>query len=241
MAACNGAAQSSASVPGLTATATPSPTLQPTASPTVQPAGQLEKVGQYVYAYKSSPTAAFVHYQVIVVVRNAGTGWAQQLPRQSDFTVLNPSGGATVSGPFTYAFPAFIAPGDVGYLLEDALIQDGITEADFASVSAHVSVGLQALGAEGATFTVTDVAWRKASLSDGLIASGFVAATQDVTKATVAVFCLDVAGVPLGSTHTDPLNLTGAAKKDFATVSETLPLKASQCVTTLGLAEETGA
>lgn len=220
-----------------TPTSQPTPTAVPTPRPTPKPEGQLETVGELVLAWGSA--SHFVSYIVIVEMHNSGTGWAQLLPSQSDYTVLNGSGGVTVTGSFFHAYPEFIAPGETGYLLEDSL-QDGGNAADFASVTADGRYN--SVDPPAVTFEVAQVTWRKGANSDGLTATGFVTASGSyVTDAALAVFCLGANGEILGASSTNLLqNLADGVAKGFETVTVTPPLRASQCVTTVGYAEETG-
>jgi hypothetical protein len=215
----------------------PTPTAVPTPSPTPEPAGRLETVRQLILAWKSS--TIFTSFQVVVEVRNTGTAWVRQTPLQSDYTIRNPDGGVTLSGTFPYAYPEYIGPGETGYLIEDSLT-DGVTVADFATV--HVSDRyVQAPADTFATYVVDKIAWRSHSFTDGLTAKGVITLTpgaRDISNAAVAVLCLGADGAPLGVTTTYLVqNLTAGVAKDFRTMTESPPLRPSQCVTTVGYAE----
>jgi hypothetical protein len=199
----------------------------------------VEKVGQWVLAWKSFEGSDFVSYQVILELHNAGNGWAEISPFNSDYTVLNGDGGVVATGSFTYAYPEFLGPDETGYLIEDSA-QDGVAVADFVSVD--VAGRYDDSRPPAVTFEVADVTWRAEEFSDGLTATGFVTATGgDVSDLALAVLCIGDDGTPLGATTTNLIqNVTDGVRKGFETVTETPPLSASQCAQTLGFAEDTG-
>ncbi len=114
------------SSPVATATASPTgrptpritPTPRPTPVPTPEPKGELTKTQAIVLAWKAQ-YSDYVSYQVIVEVKNTGSGWAQQSAFNSDFTILGPDGGVVTTGSFLYAYPEFVGPGETGYLMTD--------------------------------------------------------------------------------------------------------------------------
>jgi hypothetical protein len=221
-----------------TSSPTPTATARPSSRPTPEPEGELAKVQEVVLAYQSS--SDYVRYQVIVELRNTGTGWAQVQAFQSDYTVLNAAGGVTATGQFLYAYPEYIGPGATGYLFEEG-IESGLTPADFSTV--HVDGRFESVMQPGATFEITQIAWRQAEFSNGLTATGFLTVTSstEVQRAALAVFCLGEGGQILGGSSTNLLqNLSPGTPKGFETVVETPPISPSQCVTTIGFAEDTG-
>ena len=220
--------------------ASPTPTARPTATPTQrptpEPSASLNKVGQWVYAWKSFAGSSYVSYQVIVEVVNEGNGWAELAGFSSDYTILSPSGGVTATGRFIYEYPKYLGPGETGYLVEDSS-QDGVTVDAFASVD--VSGRYDQSPEPDITFEVSDIVWRNAQFSDGLTATGFLTATGgDAESVSLAVLCIGDDGSPLGATTTNLIqNVTDGVRKGFETVSETPPLSASQCASTVGFAE----
>jgi hypothetical protein len=191
-----------------------------------------------VFAWKSYEGSSYTSYQVIVELTNSGTGWAQLSPFNSDYTILDPSGGVVTTGSFTYAYPEYLGPGQVGYLIEDS-VEDNVPVANFASVDA--SARYDVVDAPGATFTFSGLTWKKDSIGSGLVATGFLVADRDVRDASVGVVCLNADGAPIGATTTNLVqNVTSGAKKGFETIQETPPLKASACASTVGFAQDTG-
>jgi hypothetical protein len=220
--------------------ATPRPTVRPTPRLTPEPAATLEKTQQVVHAWQAQ-YSDYVSYQVVLEVRNTGTGWAELSAFNSDYTILGPDGGVVTTGSFTYEYPKFVGPGDVGYLVADGSDIGGgdAAVADYATV--EISGRFNQVGSAEVTFEVTDIALKAESFGGGLIATGFVTASKDVTDAALAAICFDASGQILGATTTNLLqNLTAGQRKGFETVAGTPPLKASDCATVAGFASDTG-
>jgi hypothetical protein len=211
------------------------PATVPPATP--EPEGRLEKVREVVLAWSFAGSAS-ISFQVIVELRNTGTGWAQVSGFDSDYTVLDAEGNVTTTESFLYEFPEFIPPGGTGYLIEDS-IADGVTVADFATV--EVDGRYDPVDEPGVLIEVSDIELHTETYSDGLTATGFVMATEDVPDAAVAVICLNAEGEPIGATWTNLVQgITAGEKKGFEALAETPPLQISDCKTVLGFAESTG-
>ena len=114
-----GAALSSASpVASNEPTAQPPSQPSPTSSPAAAPTGTAEAApGQPVITTWKGQYGE-TRVQIILPVRNAGSGWLQ-LPRSSSTYLVTDSDGVEVArGVFTAALPAYIGPGDTGYLVD---------------------------------------------------------------------------------------------------------------------------
>lgn len=220
--------------------ATPRPTVRPTPQPTPAPAAVVGTTQQVVHAWQAQ-YSDYVSYQVVLEVRNTGTGWAELSGFGSDYTVLGPDGGVVTTGSFNYEFPKFVGPGEFGYLVADGsdIGGGGSTVADYATV--EISGRYSAIDSPEVTFEVTDIALKAESFGGGLVATGFVTPSKDVTGAALAVICFGPKGQVLGATWTNLLqNLTAGQRKGFETVGGTPPLKASVCATVGGFASDTG-
>lgn len=220
-----------------TPTAVPTPTVAPTPVSTPEPKGVVAKVSERVIAWKPQ-YGDYIYYQVIVELKNTGNGWARVGAGQSDYTIVDGSGSVVTTGFFTYAFPEYLAPGATGYLEEDGL-DDNSKIADYAEV--QVDGRYDSVDPPDARFSFSGIKLKLDSFSGGLVATGFVTATADVSDAAVAVICLDSKGTALGITWTNLVqNLTAGQKKGFETVGDTPPLKVSQCATVVAEAMDTG-
>lgn len=223
-----------------TATATAAATPRPTPPPTPEPAGLLEKTQEVVIAWQRE-FSDYVSYQVVLQVQNTGTGWAELSAFESDYTILGSDGSVVTTGLFTYEFPKFVGPGEFGYLIADGsdIGGGGSVIADYATVD--ISGRFDTVGSPGATFEVTDIALKAEAFGGGLVATGFVTPSQDVTDAAMAVICLGAQGQVLGGTWTNLLqNLTAGQPKGFETVGGTPPLQVSDCASVSGYASDTG-
>jgi hypothetical protein len=252
MAACSGGTKTIQTAPpsqGILATsagsiATPAPTASripvtpaPTKLVTPEPKADLQKVKEVVLAWKTYKGSAYVDYQVIVELKNLGTGWAEVSGFDSDYTVLDAGGDVTTTGSFTYEFPKFIGPGETGYLIEDSS-DDGVKTTDFASV--QVDGRYDDVDAADQVLKVTGIKWHRDAYDGTLTATGFVTSTEDLTDAALAVVCISDTGQILGATWTNLLqNITAGKPKGFETVANTPPLRVSQCAKSLGFAEST--
>jgi hypothetical protein len=220
--------------------ATPRPTVRPTPRATPEPAATLEKTQQVVHAWQAQ-YSDYVSYQVVLEVRNTGTGWAELSAFDSDYTILGPDGGVVTTGSFTYEYPKFVGPGEFGYLVADGSDIGGgnATVADYAAV--EISGRFNQVGSPEVTFEATDIALKAESFGGGLVATGFLTASTDVSDAALAVICFDANGQVIGATTTNLLqNLAAGQKKGFETVTGTPPLKASDCASVAGFASDTG-
>jgi hypothetical protein len=214
------------------------PTQAPT--PTPEPEAVVNKTQQVVIAWQDE-YSDYVSYQVVLEVRNTGTGWAKLSGFNSDYTILGPDGGVVTTGRFNYEFPKFVGPGEFGYLIGDGsdIGGGGSAVADYASVD--ISGRYDSTSSPDVTFKVTDIALKAESFGGGLVATGFVTASADVSDAALAVICFDAHGKVLGATWTNLLqNLMAGQHKGFETVSATPPLKASDCAAVAGFASDTG-
>jgi hypothetical protein len=208
--------------------------------PTAEPEAVVGKTQEVVHAWQAQ-YSDYVSYQVVLEVKNTGTGWAELSGFGSDYTILGPDGGVITTGSFNYEFPKFVGPGEFGYLIADGsdIGGGGSAVADYATV--EIAGRYDPAASPEVTFVVTDIALKPESFGGGLIATGFVTASSDVTDAALAVVCFGAQGQVLGATWTNLLqNLTGGQRKGFETVGGTPPLKASDCATVAGFASDTG-
>ena len=115
----------------------------------------------------------------------------------------------------------------------------GSTVGDYATV--EVDGQYEPVDQPDVTFEVSDIALKQDSFGGGLIATGFVTASSDVSDAAIAVICFGPRGGLKGGTWTNLLqNLTGGDPKGFETVGSTPPLSPSDCATVGGFATDTG-
>jgi hypothetical protein len=215
----------------------PTPTPEPTPRPTEAPAADLARVHQVVYAW-TQEFSDFISYQVIISIVNEGSGWAEVSAFDSDYQVLDANGGLVTTGFFTYAYPAFLGPGETGYLIGEGF-EEGLDPASFVTVEADGRY--EEADGPDVTFTFTDVQLIKEEFDAGYTANGFMTADAEVTDAAVAVVCLDAEGTPLGATWTNLVqNLSPGEPKGFETIGSSPPLDPSLCAQLVALAQDTG-
>lgn len=224
-----------------TPAATPSaPTPSATALPTSAQAN-LIKTHELLFAWQDNHDASLVGYQIIAVLENQGAGWADLIPTQSRFSVLDASGNTTVDGLFTFGYPEFIAPGATGYLVGDGL--SGGKVADFVTVTDSIGpLSFLFVTSPQATFVVSGITWRTEPpdyLGPGLTATGTVTTAwpTEIKHVDVAVLCIGSDGAILGATEAQlSQSISPNQNTSFETVSTTPPLKPSDCATSVGVA-----
>lgn len=198
--------------------ATPDPTSEPTPEPTEELVSSADITRQYVRACTSYGWTEAV---VIATIKNTGTTWVELLASDSDYTVLDADGNVTTTGSFSYAYPRYLAPGQVGYLADD-LTTDSAKAAEFRKVE----VDGQYLDADQADAILLQASRIKiATDSFGeRTATGLLKNTSstDVDNAHVAAFFMDAKGNPIGFTWTNLVENVRAGKtKGFETVGDT--------------------
>lgn len=129
-------------------------------------------------------------FQIVGTVENSGNAWAKLRPSRSEWTVLDDSGSTTARGPIARAYPQYLEPGGIGYLVTYD-VQEGIDTRQFVSV--EISPEYQTVSDPAVTFQFPDT---EVTYDDqyGLTASGVLTASADRASVDVAVICLDSAG-----------------------------------------------
>ena len=142
--------------------------------------------------------------EVIVPVRNVGSGWIE-LPRSnSTYRVVDQTGREIASGVFTASLPASLGPTQVGYLVDTVSVAF-IAPAGTLSVTAHVGVT-----ATNRPTTELSVANLAASMGDsgGLRVTGRVRndGSRPTTWVIAGAILLGQNGRPLAAVY-DPSDL----------------------------------
>lgn len=221
LAACSAGAPSSEAVsstpkPSATATTTPSDTAEPTIDITPTPSPSVNKTLEFLKPYVD--IAGYTHALVVLRLKNAGPGWAELLPGQSDFTIYGSSGAVTGTGSFIYAYPRYLKPGGVGYLWHD-YVQPGRKLSDFRRV--EIDGRYNAVDDPGPQFQLGHVTFRPEPYGATLIATGTIknVSPKEIRQAVLGVIYFDKAGRVLGTTYTNLLqNFAPGAQKGFETV-----------------------
>jgi len=233
-------AASVATEPTAEATVVPTPTLGPTPRPTPQPEAEVEFSREFVTAWGDGDP--YVNYQVIIEVTNNGGGWAQLDAFNSDFQVLDASGGLVTTGGFLYHSPEFLGPGETGYLVEPGGVADGVTADQFVDV--EVSGNYDDVAGPEVTFAFEDLQTRPPTYADfeGFTVTGFVTSDTDLESMAIIVVCVGADGQPLGATYTNLVeNVTGGQRKGFETVgSMPLGLDPASCAELRAFGDGTG-
>jgi hypothetical protein len=155
--------------------------------------------------------------QVIVPVRNGGSGWIRLARSASSYEVYDRAHRTVASGIFTISLPEVIGPGETAYLVDTVSVAFG-RPTDFASSKTHV--GAAPADAPGARLSVTSIAISTGS-GGGLRAVGEVRNDGDSTAESIVagVVVLGGSGRPLGAVYdlTDAPQLEPGATIPFDT------------------------
>jgi hypothetical protein len=174
-------------------------------------------------------------YYVVIEITNQGGGWGQLSPSDSDYTVYDSFGGIVKTGSFVYAYPKFVGPGETAYFVDFSVDDSEIPPTAFAWVEADVRY--DDVDEPDVTFEVADITWRRDSHGGGMIATGSLVATADVSDAAVAVLCFDGEGNVIGVTTTNLVQQVMAGEpKEFETVVPAPP-RAARCASSVGLVQ----
>jgi hypothetical protein len=163
-------------VPDATLVPTPKPT------PTPRPQAQIEVTGSFVRAWKDTVTEV-IEYQVVVVVRNAGTIPADFGTSNRTYRVLDSAGTVVEEGAFTYAFPPVIEPGASAFFVDANALREGV--APEACVSVEPEITAIAAREPVPLYTTKDVSVAAAEVGQGVVARGTV--TNQTARDGVAV------------------------------------------------------
>jgi hypothetical protein len=222
------ASPSAAASPSPIVTRAPTPTLAPTPGQ-----ADVSIVKQIVHAWPSS--GSYVSYQVIIEVKNNGSGWADMIRGSSDYTVYDKDGGVTATGSSPYAYPRYLGPGETGYLLA-AGIEDGVKVAAFATVDA--SSQYKPVDEPGPKLTTAKINLKAEAYSGSVAVTGTVTNTSsvDVARAVIGVIMFDSAGNPLCYDYTNLVNNINAGQTKGFSASGSAPVTLKQIATTLAFA-----
>jgi hypothetical protein len=199
-----------------TATVVTAPTPGPVATPTPTPVqAAVSKVSQTVHAWKE-PAISEIIYEVIIEVKNSGSGWAE-LSSGSDYTIYDKDGGVTSTGSFRYYYPRYLGPGETGYLLYQSS-EANVTVAAFASVEA--SVRYKDISEPGPMLSTDKIKLKADWIMVDATGTITNTSTTDVSSAVVGVVYFDSAGNVLTYSWTYHLvqNLAAGQTKGFSAV-----------------------
>jgi hypothetical protein len=227
-AAASTASPAAAATPSTVVTAAPTPTPAPTV-------GEASVSITKKIVHASASSGSYVRYEVIIEVKNSGTGWADMTRGTSDYTVYSSDGSVTATGSFTYAYPRYLGPGETGYLLQQSVTDNGKV-ADFATVDA--SGQYDSVEAPGPKITTDKIKMKADSYGGTVSVTGTVTntSTTDVQRVVVGVIMLDAAGNPLTFDYSNLVDNLNAGQTKGFTASGWAPVKVSQVASTLAFA-----
>lgn len=228
-----------AAVDTMAPTPAPTPTATPTAapipSPTPEPTGSTSVTNQWLRPWQSD---SFAEADVVVEVTNTGGTWVRLQPGQSDYTILGASGNVLTTSSFTYAYPTYLGPGQVGYLAQDVVTSDAKAK-DMKSLEVNAYF-VEVTQDQAVTFTVSKVTNRPAQYTfEGPTTTGRLTNESDTTvsQGNVGAFYFDATGNCLGFSSTNLIeNVAPHQTKSFETVGGAPYMKLSAIKKTVVIA-----
>jgi hypothetical protein len=163
---------------------------------------------------------------IIIELLNQGTGWAELAG--GDYTIYDNDENVVGTGSFTYSYPKYLAPGAVGYLADDAVLED-VRAKNIKRVEADGSYG-DADQEDVIELKTAKVKVKREAYGDGLHTTGTITNTSstDVQSAHVASFFIHKNGKPIGFAYTNLIeNLRAGKTKGFETTDSWCPVKKS--------------
>lgn len=215
--------------PEATGEATATPTSEPTSSPTAAAEPDVALTGT---ALLVPPADGFdlLGFQVVATIENRGAGWAKLLPSDSDWIVLDGSGGVTATGQMGQAYPQYLAPGATGYLVAYD-VHGGGDPADF--VSMEVEPEFRPVEGPEVTFQFENTQVSYAG-SYGLEGTGFVTADAPREFVEIGLICLDADGRVLGVANAQLMNQIEAEEREaFQTIGPPSQVQPNSCASTI--------
>lgn len=198
-----------------------------TPEPTVlsEPSGGITVVSEFI---KACDEFGFTTALVVITTQNTGTAVVKQEAFDSDYTIYDNIDDVVATGSFLYAYPTFLAPGQIGYLIDEVSINDAKAknvkrvESDvyFSDEDTDTPIVLE----------TGKVKAKRESFGNSLFATGTVKniSSETVQSGHVGVVFLDGSGKVLGASTTNLVeNLKAGQTKGFETIPMTCSLKLS--------------
>ena len=230
-----GPSSSQSAEPSPSLAETPEPTEEPTAEPTQAPTPTAEAEADVVLTATAllvppDNDFALLGYQIVATVENHGTSWAKLLPFDSDWTALNASGGVTSTGQMGQAYPQYLEPGGIAYLVTYD-VKEGIEPAELASV--EVEPEFKSVAGPEVTFEFENTQVRYDG-SYGLGATGFVISSDARDLVEVGAICLDANGAVLGVANAQMMSgLEADEPEAFETTGPPSQVQPDSCASTI--------
>ncbi len=187
--------------------------------------------GKWVRSWQTKGSD-YVQYNLIVEVKNVGTGWAEI--GNGDWTLYAKDESVLDTGNFSYAFPRYLAPGKTGYLADSGL-SDEFKLKEVGRLDADGSY--DTIDADEVVVLKTSKIKNKRDSYDGSWSTTGVVSNptgEDIDSVHVGAFYLDSKGRPLGFSYTNLVdNLRAGKGKGFETLGDTPAIKSGAVAKTV--------
>jgi len=211
---------------------TPAPTSTPTSTAAAAAAIRRTK---FLVAWQSGDVA---EADVVVEVENTGGTWVELDPGRSDYTIFNANASVEAKGSFVYAYPKYLAPGQIGYIAVN-LTKSGAKASDLKNLETNVYF-YQVVESDAILLKTGTITNRKArSEGEGPTTTGTLTNTSSkrVDSAIAGAFYFDGSGKFLGFSHTSLIeNVEPGQTIGFSTVSGAPHILLSAIKTTVVIA-----
>jgi hypothetical protein len=212
--------------------AIPAPTITPTSTATAAAAIRRTRL---LVAWQSGD---FAEADVAVEVENTGGTWVELDPGRSDYTIFNANASIKAKGTFLYAYPKYLAPGQIGYVAVD-LKTSKAKASDLKNLEANIYF-YEMVESDAIVLETASIANRKArSELEGPTTTGTLTNTSSkrLDSAVVGAFYVDGSGKFLGFSHANPIaNVEAGQTVAFSTVVGAPPILLSAIKKTVAIA-----
>lgn len=196
----------------------PSPTSapEPTAVPVLDVSSALYVAWDTGFA--TSAASFYAIAQVVLPVRNVGSGWLRLRPSESHYTITTSDGRVLATAAFDSTYPSDLAPGQIGYLTAEAILNNEKAASIGAVTGDATSEDIARTDA--VVMTIAKVKTSYSAYYKAVITSGTVTnqSSKRVNGFDVAALYFDAQGAFLGLSSLNPGVLRARATATFETI-----------------------
>ena len=180
-----------------------------------------------------------VGVMVIQQVHNVGEEWVQIAPRDSTYEIKAPGGNVVAANNFRHAYPTYLGPGDVGYLI-DQYLEGSVLIENITTLT--VSPRFRDLEQRPERrLNTKNLNLRSDELPGGLYVTGEAenVGEQDIASGHVGAVFFDAAGEIIGASTTDLLEHVAVGETGAFETRPSNPLEESAVADFVVLASPT--
>lgn len=172
-------------------------------------------------------TGGVIGVMVIQQVHNVGEDWVQIAARDSTYEIKAPNGNVVAANNFRHAYPTYLGPGDVGYLI-DQYLEGSVPIENITTLTVNPRFRDLEQRPERRLST-TNLTLRSDELPGGLYVTGEAenVGESDIASGHVGAVFFDAAGEIIGSSTTDLLEHVAVGESGAFETRPSNPLEES--------------